>query len=78
MPMLDVCVIGEINLDVILYGLPKELVLDRELLANGLALTLGRCHTLPSGDSRVTLHSRVAECSCLLPGTTRFEPSEIF
>ncbi len=41
MPVLDVCVVGEINLDLILYGLPKELVLDRELLASGLALTLG-------------------------------------
>lgn len=41
MPTLDVCVVGEINLDLILYGLPKELVLDRELLASGLALTLG-------------------------------------
>jgi sugar/nucleoside kinase (ribokinase family) len=38
---MDVCVVGEINLDLILYGLPKELVLDRELLASGLALTLG-------------------------------------
>src|SRR6202451_339832 len=41
MPTLDVCVVGEINLDLILYGLPKELVLDRELLASGLAITLG-------------------------------------
>lgn len=41
MPSLDVCVVGEINLDLILYGLPKEFVLDRELLATGLALTLG-------------------------------------
>jgi len=41
MPTLDVCLVGEINLDLILYGLPKELILDRELLANGLALTLG-------------------------------------
>jgi sugar/nucleoside kinase (ribokinase family) len=41
MSALDVCVVGEINLDLILYGLPKELVLDRELLASGLALTLG-------------------------------------
>ena len=41
MPKLDVCVVGEINLDLILYGLPKELVLDRELLASGLAVTLG-------------------------------------
>ena len=41
MPALDVCVVGEVNLDLILYGLPKEHVLDRELLANGLAVTLG-------------------------------------
>jgi putative endopeptidase len=41
MATLDVCVVGEINLDLILYGLPKKLVLDRELLASGLALTLG-------------------------------------
>jgi sugar/nucleoside kinase (ribokinase family) len=41
MATLDVCVVGEINLDLILYGLPKELVLDRELLASGFALTLG-------------------------------------
>jgi sugar/nucleoside kinase (ribokinase family) len=37
----QVCVVGETNLDLILYGLPKQLVLDRELLATGLALTLG-------------------------------------
>jgi sugar/nucleoside kinase (ribokinase family) len=41
MPQIDVCVVGEINLDLILYGLPKDLVLDRELLASNLALTLG-------------------------------------
>jgi hypothetical protein len=35
MPTLDVSVVGEINLDLILYGLPKQLVLDRELLASG-------------------------------------------
>ncbi len=41
MAKLDVCVVGELNLDLILYGLPKELVLERELLASGLAMTLG-------------------------------------
>jgi sugar/nucleoside kinase (ribokinase family) len=40
-PKLDVAVVGEINLDTILYGLPTELVPERELLASGLALTLG-------------------------------------
>ena len=41
MPDLDVCVVGETNLDLILYGLPKMLELDRELLATGLSITLG-------------------------------------
>jgi sugar/nucleoside kinase (ribokinase family) len=39
--MPEVVVVGELNLDLILYGLPKDLVLDRELLATGLAFTLG-------------------------------------
>jgi len=38
---LDVAVVGEINLDTILYGLPAELVPERETLTSGLALTLG-------------------------------------
>ena len=40
--MIEVCVVGELNLDLILYGLPKDLVLDREHLASGLSLTLGK------------------------------------
>src|SRR5579864_2924787 len=39
--MIEVCVIGELNLDLILYGLPKDLVLDREHLAGNMAFTLG-------------------------------------
>jgi sugar/nucleoside kinase (ribokinase family) len=39
--MSEVCVVGELNLDLILYGLPKDLALDREHLASGLAFTLG-------------------------------------
>jgi len=37
----DVSVIGELNLDLILYGLPQELVLEREHLAKELSITLG-------------------------------------
>lgn len=33
--------VGELNLDLILYGLAKDLAPDTELLADGLALTLG-------------------------------------
>jgi sugar/nucleoside kinase (ribokinase family) len=39
--MIEVCVVGELNLDLILYGLPEDLVLDREHLANVMAFTLG-------------------------------------
>jgi sugar/nucleoside kinase (ribokinase family) len=38
---LDVSVIGELNLDLILYGLPQEFVLEHEHLANNLSITLG-------------------------------------
>lgn len=41
MAKLDVSVIGELNLDLIFYGLPQELVLEREHLAKDLSITLG-------------------------------------
>jgi len=37
----DVCVIGEINCDLILYGLPATLEPEKETLARGFRLTLG-------------------------------------
>jgi sugar/nucleoside kinase (ribokinase family) len=37
----DVCVVGEINPDLILYGLPKDLQPERESLIEGFRLTLG-------------------------------------
>lgn len=37
----DVTIAGEINLDLILYGLPEVMPVDRELLANDFRLTLG-------------------------------------
>ena len=39
--MIEVCVVGELNLDLILYGLPGQLSPDRELLASDMAFTLG-------------------------------------
>lgn len=41
MATLGVSVIGELNLDVILSGLPRELTLEREHLASDLRITLG-------------------------------------
>jgi sugar/nucleoside kinase (ribokinase family) len=40
-PNFDVSVVGELNLDLIFYGLPQELVLEREHLAKDLSITLG-------------------------------------
>ena len=37
----DVAVLGELNLDLILYGLPSEMPEERELLASDFTLTLG-------------------------------------
>jgi sugar/nucleoside kinase (ribokinase family) len=41
MPGLDVAIAGEVNLDLILYGLGEEMPLDRELLASNFEMTLG-------------------------------------
>ena len=41
MSLFDVTIAGEINLDLILYGLPAEMPLERELLADDFRLTLG-------------------------------------
>lgn len=40
-PKFDLSVVGELNLDLVLYGLPAEFELDREHLASDLLLTLG-------------------------------------
>ncbi len=46
----DVTIAGEINLDLILYGLPEVMPLERELLASGFRMTLG-------GSSAITAHN---------------------
>jgi sugar/nucleoside kinase (ribokinase family) len=66
MPRFDVTVAGELNLDLILYGLPKELPPERELLANGMNLTLGAstaifAHNLACLGSRVGFISRIGD-----------------
>lgn len=63
---LDVSVVGELNLDLILYGLPQELEPEREHLADRLALTLGSssaifAHNLSVLGSRVGFISRIGE-----------------
>ena len=64
MPNFDITIAGEINLDLILYGLPVELPLEQELLASGLEVTLGSssaitAHNLAALGSKVGFITRV-------------------
>jgi sugar/nucleoside kinase (ribokinase family) len=60
----DVCVVGEINPDLILYGLPKDLQPERESLIKGFRLTLGSssaifAHNLSVLGARVGMVSKI-------------------
>lgn len=64
MPRFDVTIAGELNLDLILYGLPEQLAPERELLADRMMLTLGSssaivAHNLAVLGSRVGFQSRI-------------------
>jgi sugar/nucleoside kinase (ribokinase family) len=64
MGALDVTIAGELNLDLILHGLPEELPHERELLASDLNLTLGSssailAHNLAALGSRVGFVSTI-------------------
>jgi sugar/nucleoside kinase (ribokinase family) len=61
---LDVCVVGELNPDLILYGVPPELKPEEEALINGFRLTLGSssaifAHNLAVLGSRVGMVSKI-------------------
>ena len=51
--MFDVSIAGEINLDLILYGLPEVLPVEREILASDFQVTLG-------GSSSIVAHNLAA------------------
>src|SRR5260370_13327046 len=66
MPRFDVTIAGELNLDLILYGLPQQLLPERELLADRMTLTLGSssaivAHNLAALGSRVGFQSRIGD-----------------
>jgi sugar/nucleoside kinase (ribokinase family) len=66
MPRFDVTIAGELNLDLILYGLPEELPEERELLAQRMTLTLGSssaiaAHNLAALGCRVGFVSRIGD-----------------
>jgi sugar/nucleoside kinase (ribokinase family) len=66
MPRFDVTIAGELNLDLIMYGLPEQLLPERELLADRMMLTLGSssaivAHNLSALGSRVGFQSRIGD-----------------
>ena len=68
MPRFDITLAGELNLDLILYGLPDALAPERELLADRMMLTLGSssaivAHNLAALGSRVGFQSLIGEDS---------------
>ena len=64
MPQFDVSVIGELNLDLIFYGLPEQLVLEREHLAKDLSITLGSSSAI-FAHNLALLGNRVGFSSCI-------------
>jgi len=66
MSQFDVALVGEFNLDVVLYGLPETLPPERELLASDMALLLGGSTAITANNlarlgSRVGLITAAAE-----------------
>jgi sugar/nucleoside kinase (ribokinase family) len=62
----DVTIAGELNLDLILYGLPEQLEPERELLASDLNITLGSssaivAHNLARLGNRVGFISKIGD-----------------
>lgn len=55
----DIAIVGETNLDLILYGLPEAMPVERELLGSGFELTLGGSSSILAHNLAV-LGSRVA------------------
>jgi sugar/nucleoside kinase (ribokinase family) len=64
MKSFDVAIAGDINLDLILYGVPQEIPVERELLADRFCMTLG-------GSAAITAHNLAAlKCRVGMIGKT--------
>ena len=59
----DIAIAGEINLDLILYGLPEQMPLDRELLGSGFEMTLGSSSAILAHNLSI-LGTRVGFVTC--------------
>ncbi len=64
MPRFEVTIAGELNLDLILYGLPEELTPERELLASEETLTLGSSSAIVA-HNLASLGCKVGFTSCI-------------
>src|SRR5512146_374753 len=64
MPSFDISIAGELNLDLILYGLPEELAPERELLADDMSLTLGSSSAIVA-HNLAALGANVGFASCI-------------
>lgn len=60
----DVTIAGELNLDLILYGVPEEIPRERELLVRDMNLTLGSSSAIVA-HNLAALGSRVGFVSCI-------------
>jgi sugar/nucleoside kinase (ribokinase family) len=60
----DVSVIGELNLDLIFYGVPQNLILEQEHLANDLSITLGSSSAI-FAHNLALLGNKVGFSSCI-------------
>ena len=65
-PRLDIAIAGEINLDLILYGLPRDLPVERELLASDFQATLGSSSAILAHNMAV-LGASVGFITCVGP-----------
>ena len=63
---LDIAIVGELNLDLILYGLPQEMPLERELLASNFRMTLGSSSAILA-HNLAALGTNVAFGACVGP-----------
>ncbi len=66
MKTFDIAIAGEINLDLILYGLPVEMPVERELLASAFHATLGSSSAIVAHNAAM-LGARVAFTSLVGP-----------
>jgi len=64
MPSFDITIAGELNLDLILYGLPEDLPPERELLADDMSLTLGSSSAIVA-HNLAALGANVGFTSCI-------------